>query len=73
MRMKPLIGYVEKEEGLTIPKKVQKGELLASNDFVSSLNIRKIKRGPFCIIEKPSKKRYIRYTFYPLFVIFGLR
>ena len=44
---------------------------LSSNEFVT-LNILKIKRGPFCIIENFSKNRYIWYSLYPICVKSGM-
>ena len=40
---------------------------------ISGWRQKKSKGGPSCNIGKFSKKRYIRYTLHPEFVIFGLR
>ena len=53
--------------------KIQKGEPLSSNAFVSTLIILKIKVGLFVTFNKILQKRNIRSTLYPEFVISSWR
>ena len=50
-----------------MPKKPE-GDSSASVEFVSNLNILRIKEGPFCIIKKP-----LPQTAFPVHVISGIR